>query len=574
MSLQQLRQERRTKSGAQALGALDRLSALSYRLLAKPALRLSRSFPHLQEDILKSNLRITPQGLLSLALFVALLVGAIAAAVTALGIILGLPVLALSLVAVPPSFMLVLLAPKLSQASRAYAIENELAYVMGFLVVLAGGGVSPVAALRRIARMDRVFPAASKEAKRILVDTDVLGLDPLTALERAARYSPSRIFSEVLYGYTTVLRTGGDYVTYLVNKQREIFEARGSKVKRASEVVGIFAEAYLSLSSLLGMTLFVLFEVQAVLTHSAQGISSLLLFSVVIIPLFSALFIWLLDQIHIKQPYVDTRPYRGLIASLPLGILLLLLPMPMYMYLRVALALILLSLPPALLAARYERERESMEKALPDFIKDLAEARRVGLAPEAGIARASKRGYGALSKYVKKMGAQISWGLPLSKVLNTFVSAVHSWMVKAAGTLILETIDVGGGTVRSFSDMADFTRKMNDLERDKRASLKPYLFVMYMAGLMTIITALLMVYMLANSVSGELAALASLPKVSPQTVDIFLAAATLDGWLAGLVAGKMSGGTLADGFKHGLALSALSLVVILIASRLLGIALA
>jgi flagellar protein FlaJ len=555
-------QVQRAREPKAPLTLLDRFSALGYSLFGRRARAIARSMPRLDEELLKSNLRLTPEGLISAALLVTLLTGAAAAALAAFGLLLGLPILALSLLCPPLAFMLMLNAPKLSQASRAYAIDNELPHVIGFMVVLAGGGVSPMAAMRRIAEMGDVFPAASKEAKRILVDTDVFGMDPISALEKAARYSPSRGFSEVLYGYTTVLKTGGDYVAYLANKQRDIFEARSARVKRSSEVIGILAEAYLSLSSLLGITLFVLYEVQAVLTRSEQGVSSLLLFSLLVIPLISAIFIWLLDQIHIKQPYVDMRPFRGLIASLPLAIALLFLPIPLSLFLRTALVLGLLALPPALLQIRYARERKGIERALPEFIKDMAEGRRIGLAPEASIAHAAEKNYGHLSRYVRKMAAQIAWGLPLSKVMGNFVRSVQSWVARAIGTLILEVIDVGGGTVKSFTDLADFTGKMNELEAERRSSLRPYIFVMYLSGLMTIITALLMVYLMTSASPASLAAPNAAPSISPQLVDLFLAAAIFDGWVAGLVAGKMSEGSLADGFKHGVALALASVAVI------------
>ena len=47
--------------------------------------------------------------------------------------------------------------------------------------------------------------------------------------------------------------------------------------------------------------------------------------------------------------------------------------------------------------------------------------------------------------------------------------------------------------MRSFSEMADFTRKINDLESEKRSTLKPYIFVTYMAGIMIVMTTFLMV---------------------------------------------------------------------------------
>jgi len=82
--------------------------------------------------------------------------------------------LALAFIASPIVFLLASNAPKFSQSSRSYALDNELPFVIGYMNVLAGGGVSPVGTLKRISKMTKLFPAAAKGAKRILVDVEVL----------------------------------------------------------------------------------------------------------------------------------------------------------------------------------------------------------------------------------------------------------------------------------------------------------------------------------------------------------------------------------------------------------------
>ena len=49
----------------------------------------------------------------------------------------------------------------------------------------------------------------------------MLGMDQLAAIEEVARYHPSRKFSEFLYGYTAIMRTGGDLVSYLESRVKE-----------------------------------------------------------------------------------------------------------------------------------------------------------------------------------------------------------------------------------------------------------------------------------------------------------------------------------------------------------------
>jgi archaeal flagellar protein FlaJ len=204
-----LEKPRRPKE-TQKLGFFDRTAALAYKYFGRQGRKIARSSPEMRDQILKSNMRITPEGLVSLALFATVVSFIPVAICIIIGTIFDFVFLYLALLAPLIVFVIIWSSPKISQGSRSSAIDNELSMVIGFLSVLAGGGVSPVSTLRRISQMTKIFPAASKEAKRILVDIEVFGTDPITALETAARNMPNKPFAEFLYGYTTVLKVGGD----------------------------------------------------------------------------------------------------------------------------------------------------------------------------------------------------------------------------------------------------------------------------------------------------------------------------------------------------------------------------
>lgn len=548
----------------QKLTLLDRFSSFSLKAFAGPSRRLATSRPSLRADILKSNLRTSPEALVALSLMVTVITGVASGALAVVGIVVGFPLLALGVLATPMAFFISLNSAKISQSSRSSALENELPFMVGYMEVLAGGGVSPVSTLRRIARMDKLLPAASKEAKLVLVDTDVFGVDPITALEKAANHSPNKTFSEFLFGYTTVLKTGGDAQAYVNSKLKEIMDGRGEKIKRTSDTIGTMAEAYITVTAVLGISLFTLYQVQAIVSHSNSGITSLLLFAFVLVPIISTLFVWLLDGLGTKQPYTDYRPYKIFALFLPVGAAIYFIPVPVSLILKAGVGLLMTVAIPSMYAVRYSRERAGLEKKLPDFIRDVAESRKIGLSPEASIEGLGSKGYGRLSKPIERMGAQLSWGLNLTKVVSTFIENVNSWLTKVVGALMLEVVDVGGGTVRSFSEMADFTRRVNDLESEKRSTLRPYIFVTYMAGIMIVMTTFLMVYFLEQTSLAP--GSASVATVSAGTVDILLVSALFESWVVGLVAGKMGEGSLSDGFKHSMFLVLISLVTVYVAS--------
>ena len=553
----------------QKLSALDKVSSFSVKLFGATARRIVGGMPSLRDDILKSNLRTTPIALVSMSLLTLLISVVATVAVLSVALATGFLLLSMVIVVPPIAFVIVLNSAKLSQANRSSALENELPFLIGYMEVLAGGGVSPIATLRRVSTMDKLLPASSKEAKLILVDTDVFGLDPIAAMEKAANYNPNKTFREFLYGYTTELKTGGDAQAYVNVKLKEIMDARSLKIRRTSDTIGTMAEAYITVTAVLGISLFTLYQVQAIISHNNAGITNLLLFAFVLVPLLSAMFVWILDGLGTKQPYLDYRPYKIFGIFAPIGALVYFIPLPLSLVPHASAALLTAVVAPAIFAMRYSRERFGLETKLPDFIRDVAESRKIGLSPEASIEGLGTKNYAHLSKPVEKMGAQLSWGLNLSKVVSTFILSVNSWLTKVVGALMLEVVDVGGGTVRSFSEMADFTRKINDLEAEKRATLRPYIFVTYMAGMMIVLTTFLMVYFLQQTslAPGGLGGAA----VQPGTINLLLVSAIFEGFVVGLVAGKMGEGSLSDGFKHSMILVAISIVTVYIASAFINI---
>ncbi|HXW95769.1 MAG TPA: type II secretion system F family protein [Nitrososphaerales archaeon] len=548
----------------------DSLTRLSFRIFSRPATYISRSIPLLRDAILKSNLRITPEGLVSLALFFTTISGGLAA----VGIYIGFGVFHvpyfLSLLAVVPLvFVIVINLPKVSASSRASAINIELPFVVGYISVLAGGGVSPLATLRRIASM-KLFPASAREARRVLVEVDVFGQDPISAIESIARWNPSRPFSEFLFGYTAILKSGGNFMAYVQSKLRDIMQSKAAAVKRSADTTGTMAEAYLTVTVILGMVLYTLYMVQTLISHDLSGLTNLYFFAFIIVPLISAAFIWLIDAVQPKWPYVDYRPYRYFMFTIPAAAIFFFLPLGLHLYLKTSITLIMAMSLPAIQTSRYSRERSSLEKELPEFIRDVAEGRKTGLSPEVAIERLGGRHYGILSPHVKKMGAQLSWGVSLSTVVSTFTAAVGSWITKAIGVLLIEVVDVGGGTIRSFSDMAEFTRDINEMEGERRAALRPFVYITYVAGVMVIITTFILVYLLnAPAISGIGAS--SVPQVDPNTIDLLLTTAVFDSFIIGIVAGKMGESGVSDGFKHSIFLVIASLIAIAVARQFINI---
>ncbi|MEM3383479.1 MAG: type II secretion system F family protein [Nitrososphaerales archaeon] len=540
----------------------DKFTAFTFRILRRPSIWLSKRMPQLKDDIQKSNLIITPEVLISLVLFFTI----VSIIPTILGfylifayrLIIGVFLLPIA----PIVFALGLIAPKLSQSSRASAIDNELPFVIGYITTLAGGGISPLVTLKRLSNVD-LYPATAKEAKRILADIDVFGMDPVSALDKAARYNPNKALSDFLGGYTSILKTGGDMVSFMESKLKDIFAYRTIKMKSAAELIGTFAEAYISIAVILGISFFVLFAVQALLGQGGgAGLTSIVIFSVVFIPLVSALFIFMVHSIQPKEPFIYFTPYLVFSLSSIIIPLMFLIPQTPF-YMKLGLGLLIAVIPSAIIHQRDASHRKSVENMLPSFLRDVAEIRKTGLAPEKCIEQLANRSYGGLTKYVKTMSAQLSWGVPLRKVMVNFSRSVRSWIVRAIAFLLLEVVDVGGGTVKMFGSLADFSQKMSEIEKEKKATLRPYIFIPYFGAVMVVATTIMMIYFVTVPLIGSPVGIYTGVDLK-LTIDVLLSSAILEAWIMGFVAGKMGEGSVAAGFKHAGALVIVSFIAIYI----------
>ena len=79
-------------------------------------------------------------------------------------------------------------------------------------------------------------------------------------------------------------------------------------------------------------------------------------------------------------------------------------------------------------------------------------------------------------------------------VLQNFGAAVKSWLTRAMAFLLLEVVDVGGGSTKMFTDLADFTEKNAQLQQERRSMVKPYIMIPYIGAIMVVATTAMMLY--------------------------------------------------------------------------------
>ncbi|RLF98594.1 MAG: hypothetical protein DRN49_05640 [Thaumarchaeota archaeon] len=127
------------------------------------------------------------------------------------------------------------------------------------------------------------------------------------------------------------------------------------------------------------------------------------------------------------------------------------------------------------------RELKACEREFPNFLRDLAEAKRSGLTLIQAIQSCARRDYGPLTKEVRKMKNQLSWNIPLKRVLENFRKKFRRSSMISYSTLILEQVEESGGKTEDIMDsLAESIEALRDLDEERKALMNQHMTSMYM----------------------------------------------------------------------------------------------
>ena len=387
------------------------------------------------------------------------------------------------------------LIPKIKARDRAAKLDLEVPFAGTYISTMATGGLSPYDSLRRLTKSE-LMPNLAKTVEDIEVDVEIKGLDPVTAMEKSAQNMPSREYKDLLMGYASTLRTGGDVVHYLLIRTETMFTDLASKVRAFGDRAAAIMESYIALSILVTLSLTIIYMVSiAFSSFWAGGFTpeTFLLYSYFLVPGMAIAFVYLADQNQIQEPVNEWGAYKTLAALSPLFIFLLLTLFTPFaasglgisiqpltdsiVYLRTLLGLqngyeavlglsiaLLVWVTPAAFAHNYYTKRgKDIERDITNFLRDLTEARKTGASPERCLENLAGRNYGAFTEHLTIASRQIRWGLPFKTIYDTFRAKIKSWMGLINMYVLVDAIEVGGGTPETLETLTRFSEKLSSI---------------------------------------------------------------------------------------------------------------
>jgi len=562
---------------------LEALEAWSFRIFGRVAPSFLKHVVSFKDYLEKAKIKIYPETYVSLMFFSAFLT--IPVSVTSVILLYYYAFIPLIFLVPFPAYVMMgfMLVPLSKASDRAGNLEKELPFAAAYISVMASGGISPYTSFKRLAEVE-LMPSISSEAREIVKDVEIFGIDPLTAIENAAKKNPLEVFRDFLAGYASTVIVGGDIVHFLERKAEDIFKARAMRVKAAAERLGMLMETFIIIMVLMSLCFYILFSVESLYSTGISMGSGIILYTFVFTPMLSFMFIYLAHSMQPKSPVTENRPYKALGICGIFGALTLLLLTNFFGYMEVplfsqlqelidlpsaiAIALFITTAPAAVVHQRVSSKKASMEHGINSFLRDLTEVRKTGLSPEKCIESLAERDYGEFSKELRRISSEISWGAPLRKVIMDFIKRTKSWMAQLIMFLLIETIDVGGGTIAMMESVTRFNNLTQEVEKEKKMAVRPYMMMPYFAALLLVATTVMMIGFTSGTlgvtgVAGISGEAAQTKDIGPM-ITIFVTSAIFHSYLIGIVAGKISEESVSAGFKH----AAILVIVAALAAKL------
>ncbi|MBN1677524.1 MAG: type II secretion system F family protein [Candidatus Thermoplasmatota archaeon] len=232
-------------------------------------------------------------------------------------------------------------------------------------------------------------------------------------------------------------------------------------------------------------------------------------------------------------------------------------------------------------AAAKEKHIRDIETRLPDFLRDVAEAGRFGMTLADAIVVASSGRYGSLTPEIKRMAAQIEWGVPASQAIRLFSERVRTPLVVRMTSIIMKANDAGGNVADVLSMVSHDAKETILTEEERGVTMQTYVLVVYIAFFVFIATILILQGQFLPkmeeagsqvSESAEAAGAGSITGVTiqvdiiPTITFIFLLSVLVHAVGDGLLAGVIQKGSIPIGMRH----SFIMLIAGFISLRLIG----
>ncbi len=209
-----------------------------------------------------------------------------------------------------------------------------------------------------------------------------------------------------------------------------------------------------------------------------------------------------------------------------------------------------------------QKQIEQIERRLPDFLRDVSEAGRFGMTLSDAIVISARGRYGKLTPEIKKMAAQIKWGVPANKALQLFSDRVNTDLVNRVVAIITKANEAGGNVADVLNMVSQDAKEVHSSEDEQKIAMTSYLAVIYIAFAVFIVVIIILNTQFlaqmeqagAQLEAGDADMEAGMAEIQVEYIPviryIFALAVFAHAVGDGIVAGVLQTGKITNGMKH------------------------
>jgi len=230
--------------------------------------------PTLDENLVKAHMRIRADEYLANVLATTLIAGiALAVVGVGLGVVLivshqlvfGLLIaVAVPLGGTAGTYFGLLGSPSSKAKARGHLIDRKISPAMSFVSAMSSADVNVDQIFKELGRQ-KIYGEVAEEAAWITRDTELLGVDILTAIRRGAQRTPSRRFQDFLQGVVTTATSGGQLKPYFLLKAEQYERENKLEMLQRTETMGLLAETFVTVVVAFPLFLVIIIAIFAII---------------------------------------------------------------------------------------------------------------------------------------------------------------------------------------------------------------------------------------------------------------------------------------------------------------------
>lgn len=175
-------------------------------------------------------------------------------------------------------FLLFINYPKFIIRDKAQSIKRTLPFAGIYLSTIASSRLPPHKIFEIFSKF-REYGEISKEARRMVTDMEMFGLNVYDALQRAVDRTPSKEMRDLFWSILSTLKAGGDLSAYLSEQSKSFLDDYRRRLKEFASSLSIYLEIYLT-ALVLGTIFFI------ILTSVMSGFTGIVAENMIFIQFF------------------------------------------------------------------------------------------------------------------------------------------------------------------------------------------------------------------------------------------------------------------------------------------------